>query len=138
MIKNKLGSDFRKKVELAFKADLEAKKLELEKIRLNAQKQISNTKDGFSNVIEPRYKYDERLKVDVEMAVPPVSLFKEVGYDPKPGAKQKHYRRYYPDELENVVDEKGQKLIPSPFLAEKITRAQKPKKKGLMSIMSSD
>jgi hypothetical protein len=138
MIKNKLGTDFRKKIESAFKADLEAKKLELEKIRLNAQKQISNSKDGFSNVIYPKYKYDERLKVDVEVSIPPVSLFKEIGHDPTPGAKQKHYRRYYPDELENILDEKGQKLIPSPFLSEKITRAQKPKKKGLLSFMSSD
>jgi hypothetical protein len=87
MIKNKLGSDFRKKIESAFKADLEAKKLELEKIRLNAQKQLSNSKDGFSNVIYPKYKYDERLKVDVEVSIPPVSLFKEIGHDPTPGAK---------------------------------------------------
>ena len=36
------------------------------------------------------------------------------------------------------MDEKGQKLIPSPFLSEKVTRAQKPKKKGLLSFMSSD
>lgn len=35
LIKQKLGTDFRKKIEIAFKADLEAKKLELEKIRLN-------------------------------------------------------------------------------------------------------
>lgn len=108
MIKNKLGSNFRKKVEAAFKADLEAKKMELERIRLEAQRKMAGaSKDSFANVVMPKYKYSERLKVDIEVNVPPVSLFKEIGHDPTPGAKQKHYRRYYPDELENITDEKG-------------------------------
>jgi hypothetical protein len=104
---DKLGSNFRKDIQSAFKADLELKKLNLEKTRLNAQREIANSKDGFSVVIWPKYKYDDRLKVDTEVSIPPVSLFKEIGHDPTPDAKQKHYRRYYPDELENIMDEKG-------------------------------
>jgi len=63
--------------------------------------------DGFQNVKKPVYNYDERLKMLVERDEdkPPKSLFIELGHDEKAGAGTKHYRRYYPDELENVIDE---------------------------------
>ena len=76
---------------------------------------------------------DERLKIEVEVNKPPASLFKEVGYDSKPGEGKKHYRRYYPDELENVKDDKGNSLIKSPFLSEEITRAKQVKSGGLLA-----
>jgi hypothetical protein len=45
---------------------------------------------------------DERLNVQVEAKKPPETLFQQVGFDTKPGSKEKHYRRYYEDELEQV------------------------------------
>jgi len=81
----------------------------------------------------PVYRYDERLRIDREFERPPAGLFKEVGHDPTPKAGIKHYRRYYPDELENVKDEKGELLVESPFLTEKITRAQNKKDAGMLA-----
>jgi len=37
-----------------------------------------------------------------------------ISYDKYPGAKQKHYRRFYPDELEDVQI-LNEPLIKSPF-----------------------
>lgn len=49
-----------------------------------------------------------------------------VGYNLKRPADDekgnKHYRRYYNKELENVVDPNGENLVVSPFLTERITR----------------
>ena len=45
-----------------------------------------------------------------------------LGHDLTPGAGQKHYRRYYSDELENIKDAFGELLMESPFLTEKVTR----------------
>ena len=59
----------------------------------------------------PFYKYDERLNIERESEIPPPELFKGVGHDPAPKAGVKHYRRYYPDELENVKNDKGEYLI---------------------------
>ena len=56
-------------------------------------------------MLPPVYRYDERLKMKREAERPPASVFKEVGHDPVPEAGIKHYRRYYPDELENVKDD---------------------------------
>ena len=46
-----------------------------------------------------------------------------------------HFRRFYNKALEEVVDEKGELMIESPFLAEKITAAQKKKTKGGMGAL---
>jgi len=68
--------------------------------------------------------------IKVEKEKPPLSLFKELGYDPEPGAGVKHYRRFYPEELENVKINDG-KLFTSPFLTEEIYRAVPTKQGGL-------
>ena len=83
---------------------------------------MMKSKDGFSNVIAPVYKYDERLKIDREVEFPPKQLFMPVGYDPEPKAGKKHYRRYFTEELEKVKDDEGQNLVQPPFLLEKISR----------------
>lgn len=44
--------------------------------------------------------------------MPPESLFIGLGWDEKPEDKRKHYRRYFPDELENI---KEIMPVPSPF-----------------------
>ena len=72
----------------------------------------------------PIYKFDERLKVEREIEKPPASLFKEIGHDPIPRAGKKQYRRYFPNELEKIIDPTtNDLLIKSPFITEKIYRA---------------
>lgn len=50
----------------------------------------------------PVYKLDERLNVHRETDFPPDSLYIGLGWDEEPEDKRKHYRRYFPDELENI------------------------------------
>lgn len=68
----------------------------------------------------PRYAFDDRLKVDREFAPPPASLFMSLGFNEKKESDIKHYRRYYPDELEKVKE-----VIPrKPFHEENVFRGQ--------------
>tara|TARA_B110000285_G_scaffold139762_1_gene156424 strand:+ start:173 stop:556 length:384 start_codon:yes stop_codon:yes gene_type:complete len=84
------------------------------------------------NFIKPQYQWSERLKIDVECNQPPKEMFMELGHDSAPGSGEKHYRKYYTDELENIKDEHGELLVDTPFLAEKITRMQQVKAGGLL------
>ena len=52
----------------------------------------------------PKYAFDERLKLNREIDPPPASLFIGLGYNKTPEETKRHYRRYYPDELENVTE----------------------------------
>lgn len=85
-------------------------------------------------VIRPSYVFDQRLLIDVEEedAVPPASLYIEVGHDRAAGSGDKHYRRYFPDELEQVT-ENGQFIIETPFRSEPVSRAEKPADSGLFA-----
>ena len=54
----------------------------------------------------PEYEKDARLKIFREKNKPPSSIYYEVGYDgavtdKEPVVRNKHYRKYYVDELEN-------------------------------------
>ena len=76
----------------------------------------------------------------METAPPPKSLFIALGHDSKPRAGGKHYRRYYAQELELLLDDppkddKGNDryLYPSPFLAEQVTRSQQVRAGGLLA-----
>lgn len=62
--------------------------------------------DGSSakNIIMPVYSKDPRLKVDRECSVPPESLYIGLGWNRETGDLIKHYRRFYPDELENIKE----------------------------------
>ena len=83
-------------------------------------KMVKQMKLVGKNVVYPTYKFDERLKIYREDIPPPVEVFMSVGYDPKYDSKQKHYRRFYEDELENIKE-----IIPrSPFMTYKIMRGQ--------------
>jgi hypothetical protein len=68
------------------------------------------------NVLFPTYILDPRLNVYRESNIPPESLFMGLGFDEEPNPpedkKKKHYRRYYPDELENI---KEIMPVPTPF-----------------------
>jgi bisphosphoglycerate-dependent phosphoglycerate mutase len=86
------------------------------------------------NVIYAEYKHDDRLKVDREVNPPPASLYIGLGFDKKEDEEyQRHYRRYYPDELEHVKE-----VMPKlPFYEEKIMRGQsRGLKPGMFSFFS--
>jgi len=70
------------------------------------------------NVLRPVYKFDERLGVEREVDIPPETVFMPIGYDRAKDDGIKHYRRYYPDELENIEEV----MQSSPFLREDIYR----------------
>lgn len=42
---------------------------------------LADNQDGNSNVIYPKYKYDERLLVDKEVEFPPSNLFMSLGFN---------------------------------------------------------
>lgn len=72
------------------------------------------------NIVMPKYAEDPRLHIFREIEPPPPSLFIGLGYNQKHDEKKKHYRRYYPDELENVKEVMPKK----PFHEDKIWRGQ--------------
>jgi hypothetical protein len=73
-----------------------------------------------SNIIYPKYKFDERLKIDLEVNEPDSNLFIEVGYNRTPESNDRHYRRYYTSELEN-----NDEVMPGyPFIRETIFRIE--------------
>jgi hypothetical protein len=57
----------------------------------------------------PKYKKDEVLQVDREYDAPPETLFIGLGWDENAETLRRHYRRYYPDELENCSEIMGEK-----------------------------
>jgi hypothetical protein len=64
--------------------------------------------ESYKNIILPKYKFDDRLKINREVNKPPLTIFMELGHNEtaplNPEEDKKHYRRYYPDELENNTD----------------------------------
>ena len=60
----------------------------------------------------PQYKRDETLMIDREFDSPPEALFMGLGWDVDKDTLRRHYRRYYPDELENVTEIIGDKKSP--------------------------
>lgn len=56
-------------------------------------------------IIEPEYALDPRLNVFVETNQPPSTLFEAIGWDRIHNeTKEKHYRKYFTEELENVKE----------------------------------
>ena len=75
---------------------------------------------------------DKRLNVDREVDAPPSSMFIGLGYDKESGDKVRHYRRYFPDELENCTDVMP---VKSPFHQFDIKKGQsRGASKGLLSM----
>lgn len=105
--------------------------------RKDDQIALANRPGAYGNKVLPLYKYDPRLKIDVEVDPPPTSLFKAVGYNEKSDDGVKHYRRYYPDELENIKDKNGIPIINSPFIEEHIFRSKPIKSGGLLGALFS-
>lgn len=70
--------------------------------RKKDQESIGGRPGGFSNRLEPIYKWNERLSIDDEVEPPPSSLFRVIGFNKTPADGIRHYRRYFADELENI------------------------------------
>lgn len=68
--------------------------------------------ENCDNVIMPKYRLDEKMCIDREYDCPPEQMFIGLGWDEDATTERRHYRRYYPDELENCTDVLP---IPSPF-----------------------
>ena len=65
--------------------------------------------ESYKNILYPKYELDKRLNVKREIEPkPPVTIYKEIGYDQNPpedvSTGNKHYRKYFEDELENVKE----------------------------------
>jgi len=75
-----------------------------------------------SNILMPQYKRDEVLCIDREFDCPPETLFMGLGWDEDAETNRRHYRRYYPDELENITEIMGDKK--SPFNSYDLKRGQ--------------
>lgn len=74
-----------------------------------------------ANIIWPQYERDTTLECDREIKKPPESQFIGLGWDEDATTQRRHYRRFYPDELENIKDVLA---ISSPFQTYNIMRGQ--------------
>ena len=82
------------------------------KARRDADEQRKIAEASFTsgaNIYMPQYEYDDTMLVDRECNKPPDAMFIGLGWDEDKETKRKHYRRYYPDELENVEE-----ILPNP------------------------
>ena len=102
-LKHELKTNLRKSLQEEYEKAMKAQTLKVQADREKARE----GKAGFPNVVRPQYKLDERLKIDVEVNQPSASWFIELGHDSSPGAGEKHYRLFYPEELEKVKDQFG-------------------------------
>ena len=67
--------------------------------------EANSTDNTYSNIVFPKYKLDSRLNVQVEHNAPPKEIFEPLGWDRVKGeSSEKHYRKFYTDELENVKE----------------------------------
>ena len=100
-LKKQLMDNEKERVEKAKRDAEDERQRELEEFRREAKdKGLTTT----SNIISPTYYRDETLQVDKEKDKPPESAFLGLGWDEDANTQRRHYRRYYPDELENIKD----------------------------------
>ena len=110
----------KEKAKLIINQKFVQKNLLKEQRTLRIKKMFRQMKLVGKNVVYPTYEYDDRLKIHREGITPPKEVFIPVGYDPQHDSKQKHYRRFYEDELENIEE-----VMPrSPFQTFKILRGK--------------
>jgi len=109
----------------AFRDEVEKKRAEGEMLlkQLGAEK-------AHRFVLKPEYAFDERLKIKREVNQPPESLFMAIGFNQTAEDDNKQYRRFYPDELENIDDMMGSKPFNEFDVLRGASRGNKP---GLFS-----
>jgi hypothetical protein len=76
------------------------------------RKKAEQNTDTCQNVVMPRYEFDSKMQVDREVEMPDKNIFLGMGWNKLKTDNRKHYRRFYPQELEKEKD-----LLPkeSPF-----------------------
>jgi hypothetical protein len=86
--------------------DKEKRQRDLEDKRMRDEQDLKGKlgDDSAKNVIYAKYQMDKRLKVEREVDLPPATLFLGLGFDPVANAGERHYRRFYPKELELVKE----------------------------------
>lgn len=62
---------------------------------------IKKGQDADTIIKYPQYKKCGRLKVDKEVNIPSSKLYIGLGWDVDATTLRRHYRKFYPDELEN-------------------------------------
>ena len=77
--------------------------------------------NSVKNVIMPVYAMDKRLQVMREVNPPPETLFLGLGWDETHESQTRHYRRFYPHELETVTEIMP---VPTPFETFELKRGQ--------------
>lgn len=89
--------------ELAEAKELQKRLEEDERIR--SQEELNKKgDDAHKIVLMPKYKIDERLNVYKEIDPPPANMFIGLGWDEDNTTKRRHYRQFFPDELEHKKD----------------------------------
>ena len=102
----------------------EAKKIERKQEKIAIREKVEQAMKAEmrhigKNVVIPEYKFDSKLKIFRENNVPPKEFFLPLGFNPDHQSVDKHYRKYYEDELEEVPG-----LFKSPFKKCPIIRGQ--------------
>lgn len=114
--------------------DADKKKKEIKAdMRKRALEEMNRAGDkGVQAIVMPEYELDKRLKVMREVRPPPEEAFIGLGWDEDDTTKRRHYRTYYPDELENNTEIFPK---PSPFDSFDLKRgsARGPSSGGLFS-----
>lgn len=97
------------------------RRLEEDEKRRQAEDYIRAGEDPSQIVIMPRYKLDERLRIDREVAAPPSAVYIGLGWDEDATTNRRHYRQLYGEELEKNKDIFAQA---SPFNTYEIKKGQ--------------
>ena len=117
-IEKKNLSNKKKAVASKMQKDIKKKKKAAEIRQKEADQLDKSERHVGHNLVMPIYEFDERLKIHREVAPPPDTLFMAMGYNPEHTSNQKHYRKFYDDELENTD------VFESPFNSYDIMRGQ--------------
>lgn len=105
---------------------------ELETVRESEIEELKRKGENpYKTIVKPTYELDELLQVYREIDPPPSALYEGMGFDDVPEDNRRHYRKFYPKELE-LIEELMPK--PSPFIAYLLKRGQsRGASKGLFS-----
>ena len=141
----KMNSPSFQKVDVTLKKKLLAEEKErTEKAKRDAvderQRELADFKASghgtTANIIMPQYERDTILDCDREIKKPPESMYIALGWDEDATTQRKHYRRFFPDELENVREVLA---IASPFQTYEIKRGQtRGAKAGLLASLFNE
>ena len=133
----KVDANLKKRLLAAEKERTEKAKRDADDERKREMEEFKASGHGTAaNIIMPQYERDTLLECDREVRKPPESQYIGLGWDEDAGTQRKHYRRFYPDELENIKD-----VLPiaSPFQTYEIKRGQsRGAKAGLLASLFNE